>query len=252
MSAKEVALCLSGGGFRGVAHVGVLKFLEEQNIKIKALSGSSAGSIVALLIASGKKSDEIIDIIKQIQKRDVFKLSKNPGFFSLDNFETFLRDRVDVKSFDDLKIPLFVCVTNLADGKASYLNSGDPIESVIASSSLSPIFEAKKIDNNFYIDGGFADNLPLTPLKNRDYKVFSISVNPIKKEPVDSTKDLLVRSLLIMLNSNIRRSSVNSDAFLEIQGTTNMHIFDFSSIDRAYEYGYKETKNAWEKIVDNF
>ncbi len=244
----KLALCLSGGGFRGVAHIGVLKFLEEQGIEIEAVSGSSAGSIVALMIAYGKNSDEIFDMIKQIQKGDVFKFTKNPGFFSLDNLERFLRQRIEVSSFEDLKIPFFACVTNLKNGKAEYLNQGDPIVCTIASSSLSPIFEAKKIGDISYIDGGFTDNLPLTPLQKRGYKVLSVSVNPIYNEQVTSTKALLVKSLLIMLNSNMQHSVKKSDAFLEIDGTGEMNIFDFDSIDQAYECGYQEAKDAWEEL----
>ncbi len=247
----KIALCLSGGGLRGVAHIGVLKFLEEQNVCIKALSGSSAGSIVALLIASGKSSNEILKVVKQIEKKDIFKWTKNPGFFSLNNLEKFLKKVINIKSFDDLKIPLFICVTKLQDGKVLYLNQGDPIACTIASSSLAPIFEAKKIDGIEYIDGGFADNLPITPLKQQGYKVFSINVNPIKNEPIDSTKDLLIKSLLIMLNSNIQSSIEKSDAFLEVQGTAKMNIFDFNLIDQAYECGYNEAKQAWSRLKDN-
>jgi NTE family protein len=249
----KIALSLSGGGLRAAAQLGALKFLEEEGVQICAVAGSSAGAMLALMIASGKTSEHIYAFLKEIANRDLFRLSKKPGFFSLKNLEKKLAHEVRLKSYDQMAIPLFTCVTDVNTGKTHYLNCGNPIVNTIASSSLTPIFEAKEVDGKWYIDGGFSDNLPVRPLKALGYKVLAIDVNPIVGGTPKNFKSLLVRSLLIMLNANVKPSKKMADAYLDIKGVARMHLFNFKEIDAAYEAGYRETKAQWsglrEKLV---
>ena len=245
----KITLSLSGGGLRGAAHVGAIKFLEEQGVEVTAVSGSSAGAIVGLFLASGLKSDDMLAFLRSLEKKELFVWAGGDvGIFKMDALEQKLFDRVGVSSYSELKIPLYTCVTNIDSGESVYINKGNPIEYTIASSTITPLFRAKKIGEYSYIDGGFSDNLPVKPLKKYYEKNLAININPLRGESLDSFKSLMIRSILIMIRSNSMPSKKLTDAFFEVKGVANMHLFEFSEIDMAYKAGYNELKEQWEEL----
>jgi len=245
----KITLSLSGGGLRGAAHIGAIKFLEEQEVEVTAVSGSSAGAIVGLFLAAGLKSNEMLDFLENLEKKELFVwASADTGIFKMDGLEKKIKEKVNIRSFDELQIPFHLCVTNIATGESSYINKGNPIEYTIASSTITPLFRAKKIGEYSYIDGGFSDNLPVKPLKSYYEKNLAININPLRGENLDSFKDLMIRSILIMIRSNSMQAKKLTDAFFEVKGVANMHLFDFSEIKMAYEAGYNELSEQWEEL----
>ena len=245
----KITLSLSGGGLRGAAHVGAIKFLEEQGVEVTAISGSSAGAIVGLFLAAGLKSDEMLDFLQSLEKKELFVwASGDIGLFKMDRVEEKLTQTLNVKSFEDLKIPFHLCVTNIDTGESEYIDQGDVIAYTVASSTITPLFRAKKIGEKSYIDGGFSDNLPVKPMKSYYEKNLAISINPLRGESLDSFKSLLIRSILIMIRSNSMPAQKLTDAFFEVKGVANMHLFDFSEIQSAYEAGYNELKEQWDTL----
>jgi len=245
----KITLSLSGGGLRGAAHVGAIKFLEEQGVEITAVSGSSAGAIVGLFLASGLKSDEMLDFLKSLEKKELFAWASGAiGIFKMERLEKKLEETLKVNSYSDLKIPLYTCVTDIDTGDAHYINRGNPIAYTVASSTITPLFSAKKIGEYSYIDGGFSDNLPVKPLKSYYEKSLAININPLRGEDLSTFKSLAIRSILIMIRSNSISAKKLADAFFEVKGVANMHLFNFSEIEMAYEAGYNELKESWEEL----
>ena len=245
----KITLSLSGGGLRGAAHVGAIKFLEEQGVEVTAVSGSSAGAIVGLFLASGLKSDDMLEFLTNLEKKELFVWANGDvGLFKMEKLEQKLEEMLNVKSFDELKIPFHICVTNIATGESEYIDRGNPIEYTVASSTITPLFRAKKIGTNSYIDGGFSDNLPVKPLKQYSEKSLAININPLRGESLDSFKSLMIRSILIMIRSNSVPSKKLADAFFEVKGVAKMHLFDFLEIEMAYEAGYNELKEQWDEL----
>ncbi len=245
----KITLSLSGGGLRGAAHVGAIKFLEEQGVEITAVSGSSAGAIVGLFLASGLKSKDMLNFLKSLEKKELFAWASGAiGIFKMERLEKKLEETLKINSYRDLKIPFYTCVTDIDTGDAHYINSGNPIAYTVASSTITPLFSAKKIGEYSYIDGGFSDNLPVKPLKSYYEKSLAININPLRGEELSSFKSLAIRSILIMIRSNSMPSKKLADAFFEVKGVANMHLFNFSEIDMAYEAGYNELKENWEEL----
>jgi NTE family protein len=245
----KITLSLSGGGLRGAAHVGAIKFLEEQGIEVTAVSGSSAGAIVGLFLAAGLKSDDMLDFLNSLEKKELFVWANGDvGLFKMEKVEQKLEETLSVESFDDLKIPFHICVTNIATGESEYIDKGNPIEYTVASSTITPLFKAKVIGENAYIDGGFSDNLPVKPMKKYEEKNLAININPLRGESLDSFKSLMIRSILIMIRSNSMSAKKLTDAFFEVKGVASMHLFDFSEIEMAYEAGYNELKEQWDEL----
>jgi NTE family protein len=245
----KITLSLSGGGLRGAAHVGAIKFLEEQGVEVTAVSGSSAGAIVGLFLAAGLKSDDMLAFLKSLEKKELFAWASGAiGIFKMERLEKKLYDRLNVKDYSELNIPLYTCVTDIDTGEHHYISSGDVIAYTVASSTITPLFEAKKIDGYAYIDGGFSDNLPVKPLKNYYEKSLAININPLRAENLSTFKSLAIRSILIMIRSNSMPAKKLADAFFEVKGVANMHLFDFDEIDMAYKAGYNELKEEWGEL----
>jgi len=245
----KITLSLSGGGLRGAAHVGAIKFLEEQGVEVTAVSGSSAGAIVGLFLAAGLKSDDMLEFLKGLEKKELFAWASGAiGIFKMERLENKLRETLGIDDYSELKIPLHTCVTNIDTGESSYVNSGNVIAYTVASSTITPLFEAKKIGKNSYIDGGFSDNLPVKPLKDYYEKSLAININPLRGEDLSTFKSLAIRSILIMIRSNSVGAKKLADAYFEVKGVANMHLFDFSEIDMAYEAGYNELQENWEEL----
>jgi len=245
----KITLSLSGGGLRGAAHVGAIKFLEEQGVEVTAVSGSSAGAIVGLFLAAGLKSEDMLAFLKNLEKKELFVwASGDIGLFKMERLEQKLEETLGIKSYDELKIPLHTCVTNIDTGESTYIYKGNPIEYTVASSTITPLFRAKQIGEHFYIDGGFSDNLPVKPLKKYAEKSLAININPLRGEELSTFKSLAIRSILIMIRSNSMPAKKLADAFFEVKGVANMHLFDFSEIQSAYEAGYNELKEQWEEL----
>jgi NTE family protein len=246
----KITLSLSGGGLRGAAHVGAIRFLEEQGVEVTAVSGSSAGAIVALFLASGLKSADMLEFLKSLEKKELFAWASGAiGIFKMERLEKKLEETLtNIISYNDLKIPLYTCVTDIDTGDAHYIHSGNPIEYSVASSTITPLFSAKKIGEYSFIDGGFSDNLPVKPLKSYYEKSLAININPLHAEDLSTFKSLAIRSILIMIRSNSMPAKRLADAFLEIKGVANMHLFNFDEIDMAYNAGYNEIKESWSEL----
>jgi len=245
----KITLSLSGGGLRGAAHVGAIKFLEEQGVEVTAVSGSSAGAIVGLFLAAGLKSEDMLVFLKGLEKKELFAWASGAiGLFKMERLENKLRETLGVQDYSELKIPLHTCVTDIDTGEKNYIDSGDVIAYTVASSTITPLFQAKKIGEHSYIDGGFSDNLPVKALEKYYEKSLAININPLRGEELSNFKSLAIRSILIMIRSNSMPAKKLADAYIEIKGVANMHLFDFSEIDMAYEAGYNELKEKWEEL----
>jgi NTE family protein len=146
----SLGLALSGGGFRGLAHVGVLRTLEDYGLRPDFVSGTSAGSLIGALYASGKTSYEIESVALNIFW---------PGLLRTDGIKGFARKYLPA-TFADLTLPLHVAVTELPSWKTRILNSGDLASALAASCATPYLLHRVRIDGTTFTDGGWGCVLP--------------------------------------------------------------------------------------------
>lgn len=247
---RDIALALSGGAVRAAAHIGAIKALQEAGYNISSVSGSSAGAMVGYLIASGIEIDKMIEFISSLKRKDIFELSFKPGIFKLDRLEHKLASLGAKREHSELDIPLYCAVSNLENAEVEYLNSGDAIKNAIASSALSPIFSPIKIENKIYIDGGFRDNLPATPLKKYNIPIVGIDVNSMPKKQIIGPFTLTLHTVMVMLRGTSINSSKMCDAYIRLESVCDMPLFDISQVSNAIEAGYMEMRNRIKEIED--
>ncbi len=258
-SSSSICLSLGSGGARGFAHVGVLKVLEKEEIRIEALSGASMGALIACLYASGLSSLEIEKLVLKIDWKKWLtfidlSLPKR-GFLKGDRIEKFLRDILGDLKLEDLKIPLCVTATNLETGEAVALKNGSVVEAVRASISIPGIFQPKEIKGQFLIDGGLSEPVPVCQVRELS-KALVIAVDVttrVKMMPRKSVSgaflmsDTFLRSLY-MMESRIAELTLlqNPPDFLLRPSIDHIQLYDFHKAKEAIEIG---EKSAHEKIA---
>lgn len=245
----KVGLALSGGGARGFAHLGVLKALEEANIKVDMLSGASAGSMAAAFYSYGYKPEEILKIFESTSLlKLVWPAFSFTGLLSIQKTESVYKNFLDEDTFEDAKIPLYISTTNLNEGKAEMFSSGSLRQAIMASCCIPFIFDPIKIGTDYYVDGGILNNLPTEVLKEKgcDF-IIGVNVAPVIKEPnLSGPKRMIERVSVLALSANVSYSSKFCDLYIKPAELRKFGTFDFKKSRELFEIGYEYTKSMLE------
>lgn len=240
----QVGIALSGGGTRGVVHIGVLQALEEHGIFPSIISGTSAGSIVGAMYAHGYNPAEIMAIASERSLIWMFSLRlPNKGFVRHTFLRKMLNRYVTEKTFEELQKPLYVAVANLNSGKAEIMSSGPLHDVIVASSSIPVLYEPIHIGNHWYADGGLLMNLPVSPI--RDLASYIIAVNLIPRkvlafDEVNTIAGVAARTFNLAAINTIEPELKYCDIIIEPEAIYQYSRFNFTKIKEMYEIGYQE------------
>lgn len=277
----KVGVSLAGGGIRGIAHVGVLKALEENNIKVAAIAGTSAGSIIATLYAMGYSPYYIYLLFKRYA-RDIINIRSKPiingitnfirnnkigiaGLSDGNEFEKMYDELARKKGFrliGDIKMPLLVSAVDIGESKeyiftncASRKNIKDNYiteigigRAVRASSSFPAIFCPCEYKNHIFMDGGVLNNLPTEELK-KVYTGKIISVN-FESDPVYNDYDIMniIMKTLDIMGNKLSSNSLKKSDFVLTVPTDGTGLIDVDKMDICYKYGYEIAIKNIDKI----
>ncbi len=245
----KIGLVLSGGGARGVAHLGVIKALEELSIQINIISGTSFGAVAGAFYADGYSPD---DIFKLIVKTNLFKMVQPAinwrGLLSIEKTELLFDQYLTAKTFEELKLPLTVVATNVKKGKSKFFYSGALVKPILASACLPVIFKPVEIGNKLYIDGGILNNLPVEPLIGHCDRIIGVHTNPLdaKNKPANM-KAVFERTMMMTINYNVYARKNKCDIFLEPKALRGYNVFDFKKAPEIFEIGYEHTIKYFSK-----
>lgn len=248
---KKIGLALSGGAVRGAAHIGVLKALEEFDLKPSILSGSSAGSIVSVFYGAGYTAKEIEEILLKTNFLSYLKPSLDfTSLFTLEKLDSFFKKYINTEDLSHLKIPVFVCATNINLGVPEYFSSGNIYKTVSASCALPFIFKPVKLGDYIYIDGGVMDNLPVEPLLGKVDLIIGSEVNPLGEEKsLNNPFSILLRSFYLAVRSNVEARKKYCDIFIQPPELISIGLFSTWKIKEAVEIGYKYSKKIIQELI---
>jgi NTE family protein len=165
-SASGISLALGGGFARGIAHIGVLKVLEEENIPIHFVAGTSVGALIGAAYCSGLSVGELEEVASHVRFKHFARWTLSRyGFASNQRMIGFLNSVLKVKTFEELRIPLAVATTDFSTGEGVVFRSGPLIDPVRASCAYPGMFLPVKIDGRLLIDGMLAHAVPTRPLR---------------------------------------------------------------------------------------
>ncbi len=189
----KIGLALSGGGARGLAHIGVLKILEQEGVPIDYLAGTSMGGVIAAGYAAGLEPEfmeqealRVSSLRRLLPLTDLSPLRR--GLFEGQKVREYLTGHLGDRTFDDLRIPLTLMAVDLNSGREVYLNQGRLVDGVRATVALPGVFTPVERDGQLLVDGGLLDNLPADAVRHMGADV-AIAVDV-------STDDVAVSSLV--------------------------------------------------------
>ena len=255
----RTGLVLSGGGARGFAHLGVLKALNDAGIYPEVIAGTSAGALVGVLYADGYTPEEILKIMNTTSRLHYVRPTvPREGLLQISGIERILKENLKAKTFEDLKIPLYVTATDLNNGIATYFSSGDLLKPVIASASIPVLFKPVIINKIHYVDGGVLDNMPIRPIEDKCNFLIGSFVNPIGYEKtVTSLVQIAERTFMLNMSKELSEKESKFNVFIAPHELKNYKILDPEKAIEVFDIGYKATKSKLEdpeiqKLITKF
>ena len=235
----KVGLALGGGAARGFAHIGVIQVLEEQGIKVDLVAGTSAGSLVASLYASGKNGKELAQMAESMDEGAITDWAfPTRGLIRGEALARFVREKTGHRLIEQMPLPLGIVATDLSDGSPILFRTGDTGAAVRASSSVPAVFQPVKIGQREYVDGGLVAPVPVRYAKQMGADLViavDISEPPEPKPPGDAMR-MLLQTFSIMgrsiNNFELREADVIIRPKLEGVGSA-----DFSARKRSIQAG---------------
>lgn len=164
MANKKIGLALGSGGAKGIAHIGVLKQLEKNKIKIDYIAGSSIGALIGSLYSLHQDSKKIEKLFLQNNWRRFLRFlepSLSGGLIKGDKLEKYIKEIIENAAFNDLKIPTAIVATDLKTCRPVIFKSGSLSKAILASMSVPLIFTPQSLKNKMYIDGGLSEPVPV-------------------------------------------------------------------------------------------
>lgn len=238
----RVGLALSGGGARGIAHLGVLKALDEQGVKISMISGVSSGAIAGVLYGYGYSPDEILKLIKELSVFHVMRpVFGKRGLLHMEEVEKLYFKYLGPNlRFEDLKIPVVVTATEMNEGVTAYFSSGEVIKPLLASSAVPILYQPVNFNGKTLSDGGLLNNLPLEPLHNNCDVKIAVHVNPINHQAqVTTLTGMIERTVMLAINNNIKLRVNQCDLFLEPKELKSYRLTSFRKANEIFDIGYR-------------
>lgn len=246
----KIGVALSGGGVRGISHLGVLKALQEKGVVISKITGTSAGAIAGALFAGGISPDEILKMVLSVKYFQYIRpaMSKS-GLLKIEVLQQLLEKYLPVKSFEELRVPLEINATLIKTAQPQFFSTGPLIPPILASSAIPVLFKPVKLDQNLYVDGGIVNNLPVEPLIEHCDRIIGVLCNPIDDNFNQSNfKSLTERVLLIAINTNTYTRREQCHLVLEPPALKKISVFNFSRAREIFEIGYQHTMDLFPLI----
>ncbi|WP_138990726.1 patatin-like phospholipase family protein [Larkinella sp. C7] len=247
----KIGLVLSGGGARGIAHLGVLKGLQEEGFVFDQIAGTSAGAIAGALFANGYTPDEILKIIETTPfYRHVRPAFTRLGLLRLDKAEELYRKYLPHDCFESLHIPMHVVATDLTEGVLTVFNTGELVRPILASCSLPGIFEPYLINKRQYVDGAVLNNMPVEVIEDKVDLIVGIHCNPFTtQKPITSVKGVLERSLILAVRSKTRERLAKCHLLIEPPELSRYDVFDWRRARDLFRIGYQYTQSIKPQLI---
>lgn len=237
----RIGLALGGGAARGFAHVGVIAVLEEAGLKPQQVVGTSAGSLVAALYASGKTSAQLQQTalnMEEVAITDWMLPIFSRGMFRGDALARYVNDLVANRTMENMAIPLGIVATDLNSGQAVLFQRGDTGTAVRASSAVPAVFLPVKISGREYVDGGLVSPVPVRFARQMgaDIVVAVDISSPPEGNPAGDTLQILLQTFAIMGKSINQYELKDADVVVR-PSLTGLKSADFSARQRAIDAG---------------
>ncbi len=252
---KKLGLILGSGAAKGFAHIGVLKALEENNIKIDVMTGCSAGSIIAPAYILGYTPEQLLKICKELKKSDIIDISfnflRNKALLKSEKMTKLLQKYFGNVNIEDLRIPFGCIASDLISGKIVEFTSGNLVTAVKASSSMPPVFTPLCVDGMVLVDGGLFMRTPVKLAKKLGAEVtvaIDVNADMMPCNEIKNIIDVAIRSIDIMDHATERSSPHCRPNIMIKPDLKEVSQYRIENQQFCFEQGYKATLPYIDKI----
>jgi NTE family protein len=253
-SPPQVALVLGGGAFHGMAHVGVIKVLEDAGVPIELIVGTSAGSMAGALYADYPHIDSLIPLVKNTTEKSVFDFSlfrSREGFISGKRLQSYLAKNMRVANIEEMEIPFVAVTTDIEAGKSVALAAGPIGPSVNASCAIPGIFEPVKMYGTTFVDGGVLDAVPADiAIQYHSELIIAVDVmaNFNTCPPLKNYKKVFERSYSVAAHAVKEQKIMAADIIIS-PDLTGIPLMSSKDNEKMYQAGLDAAKAALPKIL---
>jgi NTE family protein len=248
----QIGLALGGGAAKGIAHIGVLKAFEEENIKIDYLSGTSVGALIASYYAFGKSVDEIMHVGRDLNiKRVIHFTLKKRGFFTTSAIrEMVLKDLGDVQ-IEDALTPLAICTTDITTGEQVIFQKGSLVDAICASVAVPGLYIPVEINGRMLVDGGITENVPISILEKMGAGItIGIDLNGVSKYPhPQDFVQVMGNAFDIAIDLRTRDQLKDADICLSLDLSKYSRFDNTEYVDELLREGYVPMKKKIKKLL---
>ncbi len=240
---RRIGLALGGGAARGFAHIGVIQVLEAEGIKPDLVVGTSAGSLVAALMADGKTGAEMESLALTLDESTLTDWSlPSRGVLRGDALARWVRQQTAGKPIEQMRVPLGIVATDLATGTGTLFQRGDTGLAVRASSAVPAVFQPVRITEREYVDGGLVAPVPVRYARQMGAThVIAVDIStPPEGGATDGTLGLLLQTFAIM-GKNISGFELREADVVLRPALVGLAGTDFSNRVRAIRAGREAT-----------
>lgn len=246
-----VAVVLGGGSARGISHIGLLKAFAEEGIPVDMLVGTSIGSVVAGLHASGLSIANLEYLVTHLDLGRLFSTAApgRGGIVETSRFERFLDALIGGATFDDVVLPYYSVVTHLQTGAEVVLHEGSVTKAILASIAIPGVFPPVEIDGEYYVDGGVASLIPVSAARRFGADVvIAVDVRRVV-EPVDPHDVIAVLDLMMdhLLGANVKQQLELADIVIN-PGLDSDSYMEYDQAELFIAKGYEAAKAAIPQI----
>ena len=246
-----VALALGGGASKGFAHIGIIKVLKENNIPIKIVTGTSAGSIVGSMYASGMSPDRLELEAEILGKTDLVDLTlSTSGFIKGEKLQNYINRKVGNRPMQQFPIKFAAVATDFESGKPVVFNVGNAGQAVRASASIPNVFQPVVIGNHKYVDGGLSQPVPVSAAKKMGAN-FIIAVD-ISARPAKNVSQgmfsYLDQTFNVMSQTALRQELGQANVVIKPQVLELGSVGGFDQKQRAIQLGEQAARAALPEI----
>ncbi len=246
--APRIGLALGGGAARGFAHVGVIQVLEEAGIRPDLVAGTSAGSLVAALYASGRNGaqlQQVADTMEEAAFTDWTLPLFNRGVLRGEALARYVNSQVGGRLIEDMPMPLGILATDLGSGQGVLFQRGDTGSAVRASSAVPSVFVPVRIAGRDYVDGGLVSPVPVRQARQMGAElVIAVDISSAPEgNPAGDTLQILLQTFAIMGKSINSHELRDADVVVR-PSMAGLRGADFSARRRAIEAGRQAMQQA--------